>query len=516
VNMSTTGEKKSEKKEEAKIEAAKNDLPEKAPEPRGGIEDLRRMVAMIERAVASNQPRLIGRALRHNGPLRQQATKEVLSKAITGYVPTGQLHSQLLEQIALLPDTPITVASDSAKGGSDAKEADAPRTTIIPEVEAYLSLLVLTTLLRQGAPLAEQTLAAAQQLVLSCGKHNRRSLDSLRAKAFSYLGLAHERTVAAASSKQGSTASLRPMLLAAHRTACLQHDEMGQATLLNLLLRSLLEENQVEQAFKLVSKTNFPEKASNNQFCRYLYYTGRIAALQLEYGDAYEKLKSSLRKAPQNSGVVGFRRGVTKLMVIVGLLMGEVPERGLFNQPDYRVATLAPYLALTVAVREGNLGEFNRVVAAHKPTFLADKMYTLVVRLSHSVIKTGLRRISVSYSRISMADICAKLTLDSAASAESVCAKAIRDGVIDATIDHDKGWLTSNERSNVYATTEPQRAFHQRVEFCLAVRNEAVKAMRYPDDAFKPKSKAKPKDEEEKSPEEIAKEIEDELDDDEE
>lgn len=53
---------------------------------------------------------------------------------------------------------------------------------------------------------------------------------------------------------------------------------------------------QVEQAFKLVSKTNFPEKASNNQFCRYLYYTGRISALQLEYGDAHEKLKSSLRK----------------------------------------------------------------------------------------------------------------------------------------------------------------------------------------------------------------------------
>lgn len=208
--------------------------------------------------------------------------------------------------------------------------------------------------------------------------------------------------------------------------------------------------------------------------------------------------------------MAGFRRSVTKLMVIVGLLMGEVPERGIFNQPDYRAA-LAPYLALTVAVREGNLGEFNRVVAAQKPVFLADKMYTLVVRLSHSVIKTGLRRISLSYSRISMPDICAKLMLDSPASAESVCAKAIRDGVIDATIDHENGWLTSNERSNVYATTEPQRAFHQRVEFCLAVRNEAVKAMRYPDDAFKAKPKAKPK-EEDKSPEEIAKEIEEELD----
>ena len=62
---------------------------------------------------------------------------------------------------------------------------------------------------------------------------------------------------------------------------------------------------------------------SNNQFCRYLYYTGRISALQLEYGDAYTKLLQSLRKAPQNTAA-GFRRTVQKLMVIVQLLMGEV------------------------------------------------------------------------------------------------------------------------------------------------------------------------------------------------
>lgn len=51
--------------------------------------------------------------------------------------------------------------------------------------------------------------------------------------------------------------------------------------------------------------------------------------------------------------------------------------------------------------------------------------------LGHNVIKTGLRKISLSYSRISLADIASKLTLDDAASAEFVCAKAIRDGVIE-------------------------------------------------------------------------------------
>ena len=63
----------------------------------------------------------------------------------------------------------------------------------------------------------------------------------------------------------------------------------------------------------------------------------------------------------------------------------------------------------------------------------------------------------------------------------------------------------------MYATNEPQQAFHQRVEFCLIVHNEAVKAMRYPADAFKPKPKEKKSEDEEKSEEEIAKEIEEEL-----
>jgi 26S proteasome regulatory subunit N3 len=236
------------------------------------------------------------------------------------------------------------------KGEAEVKaEIDVPRTTVIPEVrwykiigcddilhphfpyfifvmptiqklqvEVYISLLVLTTLMQQGSANAKRCAEASASLFNSVQSLNRRSMDLLRAKVFHYFSLTHELYL-------GNISTLRPTLLEAHRMACIQHDEMGQATLLNLLLRSLLEENQVcivvsfcwnvtgrlvllitvrvfkyivkvEQAYKLVSKTNFPEKASNNQFCRYLYYTGRISALQLEYGDAHEKLKSSLRK----------------------------------------------------------------------------------------------------------------------------------------------------------------------------------------------------------------------------
>lgn len=123
------------------------------------------------------------------------------------------------------------------------------------------------------------------------------------------------------------------------------------------------------------------------------------------------------------------------------------------------------------------------------------------------MIKAGLRKIALSYSNISFADIAAKLHLDSAVDAEFLCAKAIKDGVIDAVLDSESGALHSKDSVDVYATMEPQAAFHKRISFCLDVHNEAVRAMRYPPNAHKPAAAGKDDsgaDEEEVDPEELA------------
>ena len=90
--------------------------------------------------------------------------------------------------------------------------------------------------------------------------------------------------------------------------------------------------------------------------------------------------------------------------------------------------------------------------------------------------------ISLSYSRIPLKDICLKLHLDSEEDAEFIVAKAIKDGVIDAVIDHEHAYMKSKENIDVYSTNEPQAAFHQRIAFCLDLHNESVKAMRFPSD----------------------------------
>jgi len=142
---------------------------------------------------------------------------------------------------------------------------------------------------------------------------------------------------------------------------------------------------------------------------------------------------------------------------------------------------LEPYLRLTKAVRVGDLEAFHNVVRQNGNTFTSDKTISLIRRLRNNVIKTGLRKINIAYSKISFVDICDKLKLESPEDAEYIVSKSIKDGVIDAIIDRKGGFLQSNETPNVYSTYEPSETFHKRIEFTLNLRNEAIKSMRYVD-----------------------------------
>jgi 26S proteasome regulatory subunit N3 len=101
----------------------------------------------------------------------------------------------------------------------------------------------------------------------------------------------------------------------------------------NRLLRSYIHYNLYDQADKLVSKTEFPASAGNTQFARYHYYLGRIKAVQLDYTEAHTNLQQAIRRAPPPKTAPGFYQAVHKSFVVVELLMGDIPERGLFRHP---------------------------------------------------------------------------------------------------------------------------------------------------------------------------------------
>lgn len=246
-----------------------------------------------------------------------------------------------------------------------------------------------------------------------------------------------------------------------------------------------------------------------------MYHSGRIQALRLEYTKAFSNLSQCLRKSPTNTGL-GFRISAQRLLVVVQLLMGEIPERHVFFSGGMK-AELAPYLAITQAVRRGDLAIFTNVVSEHAGRLQEDGTYTLISRLAHQVVKAGLRKLHISYSRLSLQDVADRLGLPSATSAEFVVAKAVRDGVLDATIHHKEGYVQSHDLIDVYATKEPAEAFHRRIAYCLTTHNDAVRGMRYPPDAYKKQLEAsrgnRRRRNEDKTDEEKAQELEDELED---
>ncbi|KAF9920647.1 26S proteasome non-ATPase regulatory subunit [Linnemannia zychae] len=423
------------------------------------VADIKQHFALLAKSAKTHEARFATRVLRSVSSLRKRLTAPILAQTIAScYTKDDEVHKRLLGYLGPEATASITAEQDAA--------VTKPET---PEVDVYLHLLVMIFLLDQnqlekGMELSNITVKMVQDL-------NRRSLDQLAAKVYFYYARFYELT--------GRLAEIRPTLLNAQRTATLRRDDDTQSTLINLLLRNYFHYNLYDQADKLVSKITFPENATNNQLARYMYYLGRIKAIQLEYTESHQSLLQAVRKAPQNNVTAGFQQEANKLLIIVQLLMGEIPERSLFRQPVLR-KPLLPYFQITQAVRVGDLTKFQETLAAHAATFKADKNYTLILRLRHNVIKTGIRMISLSYSRISLRDVCLKLHLDSEEDAEYIVAKSIRDGVIDATIDHEKGYMRSKENVDIYSTNEPQHAFNQRISFCLKLHNDSVKAMRFP------------------------------------
>jgi 26S proteasome regulatory subunit N3 len=255
------------------------------------------------------------------------------------------------------------------------------------------------------------------------------------------------------------------------------HSAARQAVLINLILRAYFLKGLVDQAAKFVAKVTFPETRSNAEFARYLYYLGLIRAVQLQYTESHACLMQAVRKAPQGCAL-GFRLAATKAAVIVELLTGEIPDRAVFNEFK---ASMKPYLAITQAVRKGDVAGFSAILAKDETLFVKDRLWSLIRRLHQNVIKAGLKSITTSYSRIAMADVANKLSLASVEEAVDVTAKAIVDGVIEATINYDKGHLESSWGQDVYSTSEPSKQLHKRIAFCLQLHTDAVKAMMYPD-----------------------------------
>lgn len=426
------------------------------------VKEIELSFGLLHKAATLFDNRYISKVFRDLGPLRRRLVKnsDVLPQLVASTYPENHHSRQALAQIVGLAASPSAVDPDKVLAG------------VLPEIDLYVHLLVQVYLLDAGK--LDELNTFNDGVIALLGTYNRRSLDFIQAKIWFYVSRTKE--------LRGDLLSVRPALLAGLRTATLRHDVETTASIITLLLRNYLLSHDVAQASNLVEKTEFPENAANALVARYYYYLARISAIQLDYSSAREYVIASIRKAPQTNLANGFIQLATKLSIVIELLMGDIPELKIFKK---YAGNFEPYFNVTKAVKLGDLKLFGEVLNKYESVFVGDDNFTLVSRLRQNVIKTGIRIISLSYSKISLKDICIKLHLDSEESTEYIVSKAIRDGVIEATINHELGYMKSKDLLDVYSTKLPQEEFDQRIKFCLSLHNDSVKSMRYPSDSAK-------------------------------
>lgn len=428
-----------------------------------------------------------------------------------------------------LPDSDATASASAAKPSvkpamTEAEKAKVDLTTLTPNapaqpaVDLFLRLLLLLFAVDQRLlPFALQQSQSLYDDVL-CLSSASRCVDLLTSRIFHLHAYCHE--------WNHSLPTMLESQLRAYRTCVLQHNVTGQATLTNCILRNHILQHQYTQADTFRLKAVFPGQAdgegeeaqtsssaadlvSSGDAARYAYYSGRLESIQLLYSDAFAHLSVAIRKAPQQGdAAIQFRIQCTRLQLLVQLLMGEIPDRAVFVNVESPLLqeALVPYLALTRAVRVGDLAAFERVCTQYDSVFASAGHVSLIVRLRHAVIKTGLRKLSTAYSRLSLLAVRQRLALQcSPLDVESIVAKAISDGVIEAKIKHVNGQAilvsetgtTEAEASSIDATNsssgsadphaghrlscqQQQSALDKRIRFTNSLMSASIKALRFP------------------------------------
>ncbi|KAK8898544.1 26S proteasome non-ATPase regulatory subunit 3 [Tritrichomonas musculus] len=256
-------------------------------------------------------------------------------------------------------------------------------------------------------------------------------------------------------------------ILGAYRRSCDLHLHQSQATIVNCILKHYIDVGGYNLALSFLRHCKFPNDASPAQLGRYHFFVGHLKAVTLEYADAQHHLQLSLRRAPQNKYAESFRSLVTRHLMVVMMLQGQVPSRAmLLDMPNY--------LSLARSILNGDVAKFQQV--SQNQQFIDDGLAPLVQRLRSAVILAGLTMISHCYSRIKFDDIAKQLQIDSAEDAEGFCAKAAADGLIDAVIDHESGCLVSMESKDDSAAGFSER-IHKDIQDCFGIREDTQRTI---------------------------------------
>jgi len=279
------------------------------------------------------------------------------------------------------------------------------------------------------------------------------------------------------------TVDIRSSLLQklSHSQQTLNYQLIGKYSL--QLIRFYVRNSHYNLAQVFITNNTFPQndQVDSQTYDFYMYYVALVAAIQLKYAESLSCLELIVRIGKNNEDITPFHLHVYRLYIIVSLLMGNIPDRTIFNIPLIATNLQPSYLSLTRAVRLGDLVLYNEIVTNDETIkqFVEDNTYNLILRLQPTIVRAGLRRIIDVYSNIALDRIAELLSL-SQDDVHSIVSKAISDGVINASIDIDNV-VHSSTSSVQYSSTVPQNDLIKKIQNVINLRQQCRQGLRYPD-----------------------------------
>lgn len=197
--MTVTESKKEPKKEPEKDEAktieevvAKDKEPEKKDPMLLTLEDIREHCRLLERSVVTTESRFAVRVLRGLPATRKKLNLVVLRKVVSGFYTHSPASRDAL-MVFLAPskdDMEVDESSTAAVANFRLRGTKSANTPLLPEVDAYLHLLVLLFLIDTGKK--NPAVDCSEQLMVKLSNNNRRSLDHIASRCYYYHTLSHE------------------------------------------------------------------------------------------------------------------------------------------------------------------------------------------------------------------------------------------------------------------------------------------------------------------------------------
>ena len=353
---------------------------------------------------------------------------------------------------------------------TDYRPENTKRIASTPLVDAYLCYI--TSAFLMDLKQYQKSIQASLMAIKLC--KNNPLYDKFIAKLYSFVAIASEKM------QPADDEALLTHLMTGLSGSRLYNNSLTEATCHNFLLRHYLRTKQLDLADAFIKERPYPNISYARLYARHAYYHAYLLALQGDYMKARRFLvQKAIKHGTELPDAVGFNQHVYRLLTVLQLLLGEIPDRFILKTPDL---SLSPaYLDLVLSVRKGDLHAYHQVCQTYQDRFIAEGLDVLISRLHSNVLIAGLRRLNRIYTQISLSAISTKLGINSLQETINITSKAITEGLLPATLDLERQCLYSKLQPALYSTKLPAIELDESIYEARAIRKMLVKALRFGD-----------------------------------